>query len=250
MGIAVTFIKVESAHIKSLRELFLHENNFQFVYNKCHDYGWSASWLCMADGVEIGYGSIWGSITREQRDAVFEFYIIKSFRHLSNTIFPSFCTVSNAVFIEAQSNDIFLSPLLYQYCENINAEAMLFHDHYESRLVNTELQLRKSVPEDNLGNDGDEYVLLLNNEIIGGGGLMLNYNKPYADIYMQIKEPFRLKGYGSWLVQELKKEAYRIQRVPSARCNINNHISRATLEKSGFKICGFILKGNIKSSIS
>lgn len=77
---------------------------------------------------------------------------------------------------------------------------------------------------------------------------MLNYNFPYADIYMQVNEPFRRKGLGSFLVQELKAEAYRIGRVPAARCNIDNKISKATLLKAGFKICGFRLKGNIQKT--
>jgi len=59
-----------------------------------------------------------------------------------------------------------------------------------------------------------------------------------------VKENFRQKGFGSLIVQELKKEAYRIGRVPAARCNIKNKISKATLLKAGFRVCGNILIGN------
>jgi len=248
MNAAIECIETTSAHIQPLRQLFLHENNFEFIYNKCHDYGWAKCWLFTYDGAEIGYGAIWGSITRENRDAVFEFYIIDTYRSFTNKIFADFCTASKAIYIEAQSNDKMLAPLLFQHAVNINAEAILFRDAYESRLKAEALLLRESTREDDAAGNDDEYVLLLDGKIIGGGGLMLNYNMPYADIYMHIKEPFRQKGYGSWLVQELKKAAYRMHRVPAARCNINNQISKSTLQKAGFTPCGFILKGDIKTS--
>ena len=94
--------------------------------------------------------------------------------------------------------------------------------------------------------DDSEYVLQQNETIVASGGLMFNYNFPYADIYMQVKEPFRRQGIGSFLVQELKKQAYLLQRVPAARCDINNAVSKATLLKAGFRICGFRVKGDIK----
>jgi hypothetical protein len=81
---------------------------------------------------------------------------------------------------------------------------------------------------------------------VASGGFMLNYNFPYADIYMDVKEPFRRMGFGSLIVQELKKEIYLMQRIPAARCNINNKASKATLLKAGFKVCGGILKGELK----
>jgi len=74
---------------------------------------------------------------------------------------------------------------------------------------------------------------------------MLNYNMPYADIYMEVKEHARRKGYGSLMVQELKKEIYLRRRVPAARCNIRNQASKATLLKAGFSISGTWLKGNV-----
>ena len=79
---------------------------------------------------------------------------------------------------------------------------------------------------------------------------MLNYNIPYADIYYEVKENFRQKGFGSLIVQELKKEIYLMGRVPAARCNIRNRASKANLLKAGFRVCGFILKGDIKRTES
>ena len=73
-----------------------------------------------------------------------------------------------------------------------------------------------------------------------------NYNMPYADIYYEVNEQYRRKGYGTLMVQELKKAAYLLGRLPAARCNINNYLSKATLLKAGFVICGHILTGELK----
>jgi RimJ/RimL family protein N-acetyltransferase len=64
---------------------------------------------------------------------------------------------------------------------------------------------------------------------------------------MEVKENFRRKGLGSFIIQELKKACYLAGRVPAARCNIRNKASRATLLKAGLKVCGFMLKGDIKA---
>ena len=39
-------------------------------------------------------------------------------------------------------------------------------------------------------------------------------------MFMEVKEEHRGKGYGVFVVQELKKQAYLKGRVPAARCNI------------------------------
>ncbi len=61
------------------------------------------------------------------------------------------------------------------------------------------------------------------------------------------KENFRRKGLGSFILQELKKACYLSGRVPAARTSIQNKASRAALLKAGLRICGFMLKGDIKS---
>ncbi|MES1219062.1 MAG: GNAT family protein, partial [Bacteroidota bacterium] len=61
-----------------------------------------------------------------------------------------------------------------------------------------------------------------------------------------VNEKYRQRGFGTFIVQELKKEAYLMGRVPAARCNINNTISKATLLKAGFKVCGNRLIGEVK----
>ena len=62
---------------------------------------------------------------------------------------------------------------------------------------------------------------------------------------MAVAEPFRRRGLGSYLVQELKRVCYRDGNVPAARCNTTNVASRKTLQKAGFVPCGHILVGSV-----
>jgi hypothetical protein len=237
-------IKTDLNEILHLRTLFLQENSFQFVYDKCHTYGWADTYLFKRDEIPVGYGAIWGQEKREDRDAIFEFYTIKSHRKFVNTFFSELQKISGAIFIECQSNDLLLSEMLYVFGKNINAEAILFKDNFQTAFEINGASLHKRQN----GNSNPEYVLKFHDEVIATGGLMLNYNIPYADIYYEVNEQHKQKGFGSFLVQELKRQAYISGRVPAARCNINNAISKATLLKAGFEVCGFILKGKINKN--
>jgi GNAT superfamily N-acetyltransferase len=113
----------------------------------------------------------------------------------------------------------------------------------------------------------DSYLLRLNGRVVGygsvggvraeqkdngavaaTGGILFHYNPPYGDIYMAVAEPFRRRGYGSYLVQELKRTCYGMGKIPAARCNASNAASRATLQKAGFLPCARILSGQIADS--
>jgi GNAT superfamily N-acetyltransferase len=80
---------------------------------------------------------------------------------------------------------------------------------------------------------------------VAAGDILFHYNRPYGDIYMKVGEPFRRRGLGAYLVQELKRVCYQQGSVPAARCNTKNIPSRKTLQKAGFVPCGHILTGTI-----
>jgi GNAT superfamily N-acetyltransferase len=237
--------KTELKEISALRSLFLHECNCQFTYDKCHLYGWADTYVFRVNGYNAGYGSVWGKDKREDRDSIFEFYIVEPYRKLSEIFFAKFQALSGASFIQCQSNDILLPSLLYERSENINAEAILFEDHVQTQFVMQAVVLEQIATDRTISDYDHACVLKHHGEIMATGGLMLNYNIPYADLYYDVKEQHRRKGLGSFMVQELKKEAYRIGRVPAARCNIKNNGSKSTLLKAGFRICGWKLNGRI-----
>lgn len=244
---ALSIEKTGLKEIQDLRTLFLEERKFQFVLNKCHDYGWADTYLFVMDGKKIGYGSVWGSAQRTDRDTIFEFYILEPYLKFAQLVFLRLQMSSGAIYIECQSNDQLLASMLYEYAADINTEAILFEDRLETGYAISDVVFRKPVKTDQMGTDDSDYVLALKDEVVASGGLMLNYNPPYADIYIQVKAAFRHRGFGSLMVQELKKLAYGLGRVPAARCNINNPVSRATLIKAGFEVCGYRLKGIAKS---
>jgi len=232
--------------IRDLRKLFLDETRMQFVCNKCHDYGWSDDYVFMIDGNKIGYGCVWGTDRREDRDTIFEFYLLQDYRKNADKIFEQFRANTAATMIEGQTNDPQLIEMIYKHTENIRAEAILFEDYLETSHKIEAAVFRRKTSDDKLEDDDSDFVVELNGKLVATGGFLLNYNFPYADIYMGVQEPYRGKGLGSFIVQELKKEIRKLERVPAARCNIYNTISKATLMKAGFRICGFRVKGDLK----
>lgn len=237
------------SEIQSFRLLFLQENNFQIRFNACHERNWSDTYLLTVNETYVGYGSIKGWEQLTDRDSIFEFYIIPPYRKMSHLIFSKLLTASKAKYIECQSNDLLLTSQLYQFGQHINADAILFEDDSTSEHKKSKAIFRSRLEDDDIfehkGEPVGEFVLEESGEIIATGGYMLHYNMPFADLYMEVKEDYRLKGYGSFVVQELKKQCYQAGRVPAARCNVLNAGSRATLINAGMKICGFVLKGDV-----
>ena len=232
--------------IRTLRTLFLHELNRQFVYDKCHRYGWADTYLFEINGRAAGCSALWGSPRDQQnRDKIFEYYLLPPLRRHAHVAFQQLVAETGATTVESQSNDALLSLMLYAHTVNIRAEAILFEDHITTRLSAPDVSFRELTAEND---DTDDVACHLerSGEVVATGGLMLNYNHPYADIYMEVNEAFRAQGYGSFIVQEIKAMAYRRQRVPAARCNILNRISQNTLEKAGLAICGYRLSGDIR----
>jgi GNAT superfamily N-acetyltransferase len=246
----IEIFKTELSKIQQFRVQFLHENKFQFIHNKCHLYGWADTYIFYADETAVGYGSVWGAHERSARDCIFEFYVIRPYRNIASVIYSQFCKTPGIAHLEAQTNDLLLSTLLFEYGKNIEAEAILFEDDFNTGYAVNGAGFRKATDEDRkkMGDDDSEYIIEYKGEIAASGGLMLNYNMPYADIYMNVKEPFRGHGLGTLIVQELKKEAYLLGRVPAARCNIRNSISKSTLLKAGFRVCGVLLNAVLKTN--
>ncbi len=237
----IMVIKTSLAEISALQKLFLAESPFQFVYHKTHAAGWADTYLFTIDGMQVGYAAVWGKDRREDRDAVFEFYLLKPFRKLTDKIFSEFQKSSGVKYIECQTNDPLLSAILFDRTVNINVQSILFEDSFETKLKIAHTILRKNDSKD----EEPDYVLEENGNIVASGGYVWNYNFPFIDMYYEVVESHRQRGFGSLIAQELKKEAYRMNRIPAARCNISNKASKATLLKAGMCICGHILIGKL-----
>jgi GNAT superfamily N-acetyltransferase len=90
-----------------------------------------------------------------------------------------------------------------------------------------------------------DYVLEIEGEIVATAGFMLHYNMPFADLYMEVKKDRRRRGYGSFILQEVKKACYLAGRVPAARTGLDNTASRETLQKAGMRVSAFMLLGRV-----
>jgi GNAT superfamily N-acetyltransferase len=252
MHVTAHAVKATLKHIQSLRGLFLHESSIQIRYDACHARGWTDSWLLTIDGVAVGYGAIRGQ-QPEGRDTIFEFYVIPPFRMHSRLLFTELVASSGVTHVECQSNDASLAPMLYQFTRDIASDVVLFDDHQVTRheIAGAVVRLRR---------DGDRifehavepiggYVLEIGAEIVASGGFMLHYNVPFADLFMEVRSDSRRRGFGSFLIQEVKQACYVAGRVPAARCRLRNMASRATLLKAGMRVCGSMLIGTVNDDL-
>ena len=248
----INIFKTESAGILPFRSLFLQETNFQIRYNACHERGWSDSYLIKKDDAVIGYGALKGKEELSHRDAIFEFYLMPDYRAKASQIFAKLIAVTGAMYIECQSNDLLLSSMLYEFTQNIHSEVILFMEDKMTDFVMPDVRFRAQKAGDVMPGlkveDMGAYILELKGEVVATGGFLLHYNMPFADLYMEVSKDYRKKGFGTYILQEIKKECYRNGRVPAARCNINNQASKATLQKAGLKVAGYMLVGKVKNS--
>jgi GNAT superfamily N-acetyltransferase len=236
--------KVALERVLPFRDLFLQEANRQIRYNACHERGWTDTYLLTLDDAAVGYGAIKGQTAASGRDTVFELYIVPSARGSSRELFVELLAASAAAYIECQTNDPLLSPLLYEFGRDINAGVMLFEDHFASNLAIPGAAVRRRAPDDHVFDHTVEpigdYVVTMEDEVVGTGGFMLHYNPPFADLYMEVRPDRRRRGLGSLLLQEVKKACYGAGRVPAARCGIANLASRGALTRAGLRPCGFV----------
>lgn len=241
--------RVELQDIQTLRALFLQESNFLVRYNAWHEAGWTDSYLLSIEGAQVGYGSVKGR-HREDRDTVFEFYVVPSFRKMSNQLFRDLIDASSARYVECQSNDQGLCALLYEFALDISADVVLFEDHVVTDHSIPGAVVRRRHKDDQVfehkGQRVGRFVVEVGGEVVATGGFMIQYNLPFADLYMEVREDQRRHGFASFLLQELKKECYLSGKVPAARCDIRNVASRAALRSAGLRECGFMLTGTLR----
>lgn len=245
--------KTELENILPLRAQFLEENNFQVRYDACHARNWSDAYLIAENGAPVGYGTVKGREDLYKRDAVFEFYLTPSARKLASEAFVRLLRETNVPLIECQTNDLLLTSMLYEFAHKIYADYILFEDREETAYRRPELTFRPRLETDKISGldpaNAGQYVLDRGGEIVATGGFLLHYNFPFADLYMEVKKECRRMGYGSYIVQELKKACQEAGRVPAARCRIDNRASKATLLKAGLKVCGYMLTGTVRKGV-
>jgi RimJ/RimL family protein N-acetyltransferase len=241
--------------IAPLRESYREEMDCQIIHDSIHARpGWTIEYALDVAGACIGYGSVAVAGPWSTTHALYEFFVCRAHRHRIFDAFAALVSASTPAMIETQSNAPMLCVMLHTFASNVSAEAILLEDRFETRLAPEGARFRATEAEDeerlrtlNL-DDGAGWVVTWNGEIAGAGGVLYHYNRPYGDVYMKIAEPFRGKGLGAYLVQELKAACRAGESVPAARCNVANLASRRTLQKAGFVPCGNLVTGILGQS--
>ncbi len=241
---------VSPADLVPYRELYRSEMSCQIIHDSLHARkGWTESYLLKSGDHVAGYGSVAVGGPWTGKPAIFEFYILRHHRHRTFDLFAALLPASRAIMIETQSNDPFLTPMLHVFARDVASEAILFHDGLTTHHPPPDVLFRAARPEDGQGiraaqlDSSADWLLTVGDTVVATGGILFHYNRPYGDIFMSVAEPYRRRGLGAYLVQELKRVCHEGGHVPAARCNLRNVASRRTLQKAGFVPCGHILSG-------
>jgi len=237
------------------RDLYRQEMNCQIIHDSLHSRkGWTEPYLLISGGAAAGYGSIAVGGPWKGKPTVFEFYVAPPYRLRMFELFVALIAASGSNRIETQSNDPSLTVMLHTFAQDVTSESVLFHDKLTTAHSSASSVFRRATADDvkrifpHRTEPVGDWLVEAEGKIAATGGILFHYNRPYGDIYMEVAEPFRRRGLGCYLVQELKRVCYEQGSVPAARCNPANIASRSTLQKAGFVPCGNILTGSVSLS--
>ena len=240
--------RTDYQEVRPLHELYRREANCQIVHDSFLARGLADPYLILVNRRVAGYAGIGN---KYPKDCLTEFYTLPSMRSHALPVFREVLKVSQATHIEAQTNIPLMLLMLYDCAKNITGGPILFADAFTTNLTCPDVKFRRARPEDSISDPvqspeaGEDWVLLANGGIVATGGFLCHYNPPYGDVFMEVVESQRQKGYGSFMVQELKRVCYEAGKKPAARCNPDNVASRRTLQKAGFLPCGRLLMGEV-----
>lgn len=246
-------IRVSASDIADLREQHCLEMSAQMVRYAWLSRGFAVAYALRIDGQAVGYGLVGGS-GNDPRKAVSEFFIIQEFRGSAQALFRQLLKATGAESIHAQTNDPLLSLMMAEFGCDVVTESILFCEGTTNRIsppgasacfrevLSSERDTMFPHKTEPVGNWGIE----LEGRIVATGGLLFHYNKPFADLYMEVDPAFRQRSVGSFLVQELKRTCRSLGREPAARCDARNVASRRCLERAGLRACAEMRISRVK----
>lgn len=248
----VQALLVDADQVRPMRDLHRREMNCQIIHDSWLDRRWVDAYALQLDSDVVGYGLV-GDIRAERKTIVTEYFVLPERRGAALPLFRALIESSGADRFDVQTNDLLFTLMVYDCGIDIRSDTVLFNDKLTTHLSIPGATFRKFEPQRDagrvLGRDQDEpgeWLVVSDGEIVAAGGLLYHYNPPYGDIYMEVAPAHRGRGYGSFLVQELKRTAYELGKTPAARCNVTNEGSRKTLQKAGLLPCARILTGSLK----
>ena len=242
--------RVQYHEVEAMRDLYRQEANCQIIGDSLLVRGLADPYLIVVDGRRAGYGGI---RTKYDPGRLMEFYTLPHVRSLALPLFRELLAVGQATEMEAQTNIPWMLTLLYDCAIDITATSILFEDARFTQLTCLHGVFRHATLQDvpamfaHHSEPVGEWVVEAQESVIATGGFLCHYNPPYGDLFMEVVEPSRQQGGGSYLVQEIKRVCYETGKKPGARCHVNNVASRRTLEKAGFLPCARMLVGKVRA---
>ena len=246
----ITAQPCELGAVLGLRDMYRLEMSCQIIHDSIHSrLGWTQEYSLRIDGIQVGYGSLAIGGPWSETPALYEFFVADPYRVRVFELFGALRKASAARRMETQSNDALTTVMLQTYAVNVVTESILFRDEVATRLAPIDAKFRIATMEDGLDISAQQLpwhgVVEVDGVVAATGGILFHYNRPYGDIYMEVREEFRGRGLGGFIVQELKRVCYKGGFKPGARCNPKNIPSQRTLQRAGFVPCGNILVGDL-----
>jgi GNAT superfamily N-acetyltransferase len=240
--------------VLAMRDDYRREMACQIVHDSWHRRGFTNAFLCRVGGEIAGYGCV-GGVPNDAKDIVKEFYLRRSARHMARPLFRALVEVSGARTIDVQTNDTFLTSMFFDFAVEWRSDPILFADAAATTIEPPAGVVLRAVGAadrttmfTHTGEPVGDWGLECDGAIAATGGIFFHYNPPYGDIYMEVSEPYRRRGLGSYLVQELKRICRHTGSIPGARCGIDNTASRGALERAGMLPCARILRGTLREN--
>jgi hypothetical protein len=235
-----------------MREEYRAAMRCQIVHDSWHLRGFTDSFLLTLGEVAVGYGSV-GGAPGDPRETLKEFFVQPAHRAAAADLFEALLAESGALRIEAQTNDVLLTLMLFDRATGITAPTILFADAGTTRHAPPDgITFGPLDRADRAGAFahtrepvGEWGLLDRERRVVATGGVARHYNPPYADLFMEVAGTHRRRGLGTYLAQELKRVCYEGGRVPGARCRHDNAASRRTLQRAGLLPCARILTGRV-----
>ena len=238
--------------IRESHDRYLREMNCQVVHASLHTRdGWTQDYVLRLDERAVGHGSVVHGGPWAGTRTLFEFFVEADARGEAFPLFDALVVRAKATHVLAQTNDPLLCPLLSTRVCDVRSEKLLFADGGATDLRSQGAVFRRASSEElssvfaHQQEPLGEYVLERDSVIVATGGVMYHYNPPYGDVFMEVDPCFRRRGFGAFLVQELKRVCREAGKLPCARCDPQNEASRRTCERAGFVPVGEIVNGVI-----
>jgi GNAT superfamily N-acetyltransferase len=246
---SVHLVETPLDDLREWRDRYLAELRCQVVHDSWHARGFTTLHTIHRDRETIGYVALSG----DARDTVKEFFVAPAWRGDGLGILRAVIAASGARAVECQTNDLLLSKLIADVATDLRSDIVLFADrettllpppaHAVARALSA---AERTATFPHTTEPIGDWGIVVDGEVAATGGYFTHYNPPYGDVYMEVAPEYRRRGFGAYLVQEVKRACYAAGHVPAARCNAENIASSKTLQRAGFAPVGRIVRGRVR----